>query len=272
MRSNPTKSPASTLWSCVLALSIAFAVAGCETSSANGHFGRHFEAETLSGSLANQWDRSDRRIPEFALLAAVPPALASDSDFTEDSPHDIRPSEKTASDGIPILLGLGSLAIGAYDWSEGDRGQSFEASSEALFATASLTQLLKKTTRRSRPDGSSRSSFPSGHTSFAFAATTLILRQLDDENDTSWNPYEPLAYIPALFVATERVRSDKHWTSDVAVGAFLGTFITNWIWDAHFAREDENRRTVFLRERKLAWRWSAGSVDGSPAFGVEFSF
>ena len=42
--------------------------------------------------------------------------------------------------------------------------------------TQGVTQLVKYTARRTRPDGSSRSSFPSGHSSSTFASATLLQR------------------------------------------------------------------------------------------------
>ena len=42
--------------------------------------------------------------------------------------------------------------------------------------TQGVTQLLKYSVRRTRPDGSSRSSYPSGHASGTFASATVLQR------------------------------------------------------------------------------------------------
>ena len=50
---------------------------------------------------------------------------------------------------------------------------------EALAMSEALTQTLKYTTRRERPDGSSKNSFPSGHAADTFAFATALERHLN---------------------------------------------------------------------------------------------
>jgi membrane-associated phospholipid phosphatase len=50
---------------------------------------------------------------------------------------------------------------------------------EALAMSEVLTQTLKYTTRRERPDGSSKNSFPSGHAADTFAFATALERHLN---------------------------------------------------------------------------------------------
>ncbi len=75
---------------------------------------------------------------------------------------------------------------------------------------------LKETFPETRPDGSDRRSFPSGHTSVAFGAATSI-----------WNRRGEAEGIPALAVASlvglARVKADKHHWYDVVAGAAVGT-------------------------------------------------
>lgn len=247
---------------------------GCVSpSDTNSRYGRHFESDVWSGSLAQQTSRPDRLWPEAVLLATVPVAFAMDSELNEDRPRaPLNAIDKNAADTFPIALAAGGLAIGGWRWANGDDSRSFEAGAEAIAGTAAVTQIMKTLIGRPRPDSGSHDSFPSGHTAFAFAGATLIARELEDPNDTSWNPAELLLYAPAVFVGVERVRSDRHWTSDVAFGAFLGTFLTNWIWDAHFKRDDDERATIFGSRHRFDWRLCGGFADELPVFGVEFSF
>jgi len=80
--------------------------------------------------------------------------------------------------------------------------------------TAMFTQGLKLSVGRRRPDGT-RYSFPSGHTSSTFASATVLQRHF------GWKAGIP-AYAFATYVAGSRLQENKHFASDVLVGAALG--------------------------------------------------
>src|SRR5581483_11928226 len=73
---------------------------------------------------------------------------------------------------------------------------------------------IKQATRRSRPEGSGYS-FPSGHTTVAFASATVLQQHF------GWKAGVP-AYAVASYVAASRVEMNKHHLSDVVFGAALG--------------------------------------------------
>lgn len=61
------------------------------------------------------------------------------------------------------------------------------------------------------------SSFPSGHTTVAFAAATVFAMEYRDK------PIIPImAYTAASLIGISRVTENKHWATDVLVGAALG--------------------------------------------------
>ena len=80
-----------------------------------------------------------------------------------------------------------------------------------------VTQLLKHTVRRTRPagSGSSRTSFPSGHTSGTFASATVL------NHHYGWRVGLP-AFGLASYVAASRVVDNRHFLSDVVFGAAVG--------------------------------------------------
>jgi len=62
-------------------------------------------------------------------------------------------------------------------------------------------------------------SFPSGHTSTAFSIASCIADECE-------NPLiDILAYGVATTVGLARIHDDKHWSSDVFVGALVGTLV-----------------------------------------------
>jgi membrane-associated phospholipid phosphatase len=85
----------------------------------------------------------------------------------------------------------------------------------ALAISEGLTQALKYTTRRERPDGSGPTSFPSGHAADTFAFATALERHL------GWR-YAVPAYVFASYVAASRLPANRHWLSDVVFGSTVG--------------------------------------------------
>jgi len=103
---------------------------------------------------------------------------------------------------------------------------------ESFISANILGTIIKYSVGRARPytgDGkskftpfvfkTSRASFPSGHTVSAFSVATVFAERSD------YDSVKILCYSMASLVAFERVYSDKHWTSDVFLGAAIGYFV-----------------------------------------------
>ena len=84
----------------------------------------------------------------------------------------------------------------------------------AQVVTSVLTQGIKFAADRTRPDGSSYS-FPSGHTSSAFATAAVLQRHY------GWKVGLP-AYALAGYVGGSRLAENRHYLSDVVFGAAIG--------------------------------------------------
>jgi membrane-associated phospholipid phosphatase len=91
-----------------------------------------------------------------------------------------------------------------------------------------------------RPFGRLDSSFPSGHTTFAFAAASAI----HGETRARWVPW--VVYPAAASVGWSRVRENEHWLSDVVAGAALG------LWSGRKIDRMERERGLFSRATFLA--------------------
>tara|TARA_B110000003_G_scaffold259956_1_gene280390 strand:- start:775 stop:1527 length:753 start_codon:yes stop_codon:yes gene_type:complete len=82
--------------------------------------------------------------------------------------------------------------------------------------------ILKKRTSINRPDNSSATSFPSGHTATAFMGAEFLYQEY--KNQSIW--YGISGYIIATFTGILRISNNKHWFNDVVAGTGLGILST----------------------------------------------
>lgn len=101
-----------------------------------------------------------------------------------------------------------------------------------------LTFSLKRITAVPRPDTKELTSFPSGHTAQAFASATFMAREYGHKN--IW--YSIGAYTVATGVGAMRVMNNRHWISDVMVGAGIGILSTNLAYLTHQYRWGKKNR------------------------------
>lgn len=79
-------------------------------------------------------------------------------------------------------------------------------------------------------------SFPSGHSNTVFAVATAFALEYKEHKWVPWVVY-PIATLTAL----ARIYENRHWTSDVLVGASFGHFITRAVYKAEEKRKQERR-------------------------------
>lgn len=71
---------------------------------------------------------------------------------------------------------------------------------------------------------SDRTSFPSGHTTTAFAAAAAVTAETGRQWPRSTRVVGPVMYGGATMVGLSRMYHNRHWASDVVLGAAIGTF------------------------------------------------
>ncbi|MCL5281954.1 MAG: phosphatase PAP2 family protein [Planctomycetes bacterium] len=142
----------------------------------------------------------------------------------------------------------------------------------AIAATGALTDGLKDWSNRERPDGSDDKSFPSGHTSHAFAFTTLANRNLDsiDSLENVRTPLQIANTILASGVAWARIEAHKHYPSDVLFGAALGHFMTAFVHDAFMNLPEKDRHNSAGRDRRVDWTFFSTGHGGGLALDFRF--
>jgi len=77
---------------------------------------------------------------------------------------------------------------------------------------------LKNIIKHERPDNSDNESFPSGHTTFAFIGADMLYQEYGDKS--IW--FSIGGYTAASAVGLMRILNNKHYLSDVLVGAGIG--------------------------------------------------
>nr|WP_245891740.1 phosphatase PAP2 family protein [Flavobacterium faecale] len=81
---------------------------------------------------------------------------------------------------------------------------------------------LKNISHIERPDGSSYNSFPSGHTATAFVGAEFLWQEYKDVS--VW--YGISGYIVAAGTGAFRIYNNRHWLTDVTMGAGIGILST----------------------------------------------
>lgn len=96
--------------------------------------------------------------------------------------------------------------------------EAITAGAVTLGVNAGLTEALKLSIHKTRPDRSDNNSFPSRHSSWAFAVSTAISNQF--YASTPWVPL--VTQTAASAIGLQRVDGWHHYGSDVAAGAITG--------------------------------------------------
>src|ERR1044072_9199141 len=138
------------------------------------------------------------------------------------------------------VYGLGGVAGAFYLFGrvkDDDRARETGLlSAEALVNSMIVETALKGITQRARPTtGRERSeffdggnSFPSGHSTQAWAVATVIANEYGDKRAV-----QIAAYGTAAVVSVARFTGHKHYLSDVVAGSALGYMIGKYVYTTH---------------------------------------
>lgn len=168
------------------------------------------------------------RVPMWALGMMV---RGQDAHYRNLRHEPLRERHGYAGNGmqlLPALVLVGLKTAGVE--SRSSWTQLAVAGAASTLIMASATEGLKRATRVTRPDGSDRHSFPSGHTATAFMTATMLTHEYGQRS-----PWIGVgAYTVATATGLLRVRGHKHWLSDVFTGASIGVLSTEvgyWLAD-----------------------------------------
>ncbi len=104
------------------------------------------------------------------------------------------------------------------------------------------------------------SSFPSGHTTVAFAAATVFASEYKNK------PLVPIiAYSAATLIGVSRITENKHWATDVFVGAAVGflagkNVVNNYHRYAKIKESEKKKNTVSFNLNYSYGHWEPGII------------
>lgn len=154
---------------------------------------------------------------------------------------------------MPVVLA--GAAAGAVAFGDPRMQNTGIISLQAVAGAAALSTASKHLVGRARPheesgpwsrtSARSNASFPSNHSTVAFAAVTPFAQEYD----------APWLYGLAAASSLGRVAGRQHWVSDVVAGGVLGYAIGSWLWQA----QRDNTRSSFALSpgpKSISLSWS----------------
>ena len=149
--------------------------------------------------------------------------------------------------GVEVITAPGAYIIGGTLYVVGRVGHKPNVAdlgwhgTEAVLLATTITGVLKGTMGRARPfvtndtnptdfkigggfGNGERQSFPSGHTTTAFAVASSVTSEMRRLHPSAVKFVAPVMYGGATLVGLSRMYHNKHWASDVVLGAAIGTF------------------------------------------------
>ncbi len=183
-----------------------------------------------AAGVSSTWDIRVRRSVQSSTLAT----------------SNVGPTVETAAGPIWSSVFVASMfTAGRFAHDTRFRAMTYDMA-DAAIVNFGYTELIKVTVRRERPDGQDNQSFPSGHTSNAFALAAVA------ERHYGWKVGAP-AYLLAGLVGASRIEEDRHYLSDVVAGATLGFIV--------------GRTVVRVNNRPLEGATRAARLDVAPIAG-----
>lgn len=150
--------------------------------------------------------------------------------------------------GDVLLFAMPALALSStFIWKDGQKG-TYQFS-KALAGTIALTSGLKLIIDKERPNGENNNSFPSGHTSVAFASAAFVQKRY------GWQFGIP-AYLLAGYVGYTRIEANKHDAVDVLAGAAIGVGMSY----------------LFTKPYDEKLKISSGFIENIPTVGLTYKF
>ncbi len=178
----------------------------------------------------SDWDHSASR-----WAAREQPLFGSDASDTSDRLKQVATGAYFAT----------ALLAPSHSWS--DRAKGLGLGVSTMLVEGALSEGLKATTKRERPNGRGNKSFPSGHASQAASRAGLARVNLRYFDLAPWQEQGLSLGLHGVAAGTAwaRVEANKHHLSDVLVGLALGNFLAQFATELFAHRLPSGARLDF---------------------------
>lgn len=216
---------------------VVFQIPAAAQNTAVRDSSRHAEKAIASASTV-WWKKAEWIVPATLVVSGSLLAMDKDADEFFISNYEVweERNEKfiNFSDRVDDYLQHVPSAATFIMSLSGVQGKHDLPNQAALFIKseiliAAIVFPLKQITLENRPDSYKRNSFPSGHTTQAFMAATFLSREYGYKS--VWISVG--AYTMATTVGVFRILNNRHWLSDILVGAGIGILSTNVVYATH---------------------------------------
>lgn len=212
----------------------------------------------VSGHAFAQAPDAPRRAPAISLREAAILGIAATGaasllgfderigSWTRASSFQRSPGMRATMDGANMFGDPGTVFLGAALWAGGELSGDHATATdgvralEAVALGSTVTFLVKGIAGRARPHesptdardfrwgrgfsaGGDYQSFPSGHTTAAFAFASAITARVGRRAPERARWLGPVLYGAAALTGFARMYKDAHWASDIVLGAGIGT-------------------------------------------------
>lgn len=213
-----------------------------------------FEDIKFTATSPARWQADDWKDVGWASLAVVTTAIAIDAPLRDEMRRQPRGNTfmlQIERLGAEYSIGVvgGFFLAGSLAGNDTALRVAQDGLSASIIASGLITPALKIATGRSRPYedagtynfqglGANKlnSSFPSGHTTEAFALASVIAGHYEE----TW--IKSSAYAVASLVGIARTYHDAHFASDVLAGALIG----NWVGQSVIAHNQLQRNGAIV--------------------------
>ena len=209
----------------------------------------------INGLCFSQIDTIIRKSKPLYQQLAFPTALVlygSTISQTQGLPNDLIvrtyrnehfPTFKTKIDDYLVFapVAIAGIAKLSHAPSQSNTLQMAGLYAASVLVSNVVIQPMKYGFKRLRPDNSTKNSFPSGHTTMAFVGAEMVHQEFH-------NPWlSAVAYTTATGVGAMRVLNNRHWFSDVVVGAGIGLLSTKLTYWAYHRYQKKHGKQINYR-------------------------